>query len=121
MNNHQKVGGVACCNAKETQRATNTKNHATDSATINATNNLKALAGAVLCRNQLRNDCATTPQKTAQFLNPKNNTIVAQNPLNKTTISDTFFDDDRRYCRDCIRRCQTNDDIPRRCPDFIQR
>lgn len=120
MNNPQKSELVARCNTKEMQHATNSNKHATNSATINATNDLKALAGAVLQRNQLRNDSATTPKKTTQLIASKNDELVAQNPLDKPGIHDPFFDDDRRYCRDCIRRCRTNDDIPRRCPDFVE-
>lgn len=63
----QKIELVACCDAKETQRATNCQNQATNSATITATNSLKALAGAVLERNKQRNDYATDPEKPRNF------------------------------------------------------
>jgi hypothetical protein len=58
---------VARCAGMETQHATFEDFNATTSATPNATNSLKALAGAVLERNTQRNASATEAEKQCNF------------------------------------------------------
>jgi hypothetical protein len=105
-----------------TQRATFANSNATTGATANATNNLKALAGAVLERNTQRNTNATETEKQRNFCNEKTpeklRSVAADLPLEA---------DDRHHCRTCqnLRNgfCKKQqfkpvDDIPRRCEDF---
>jgi hypothetical protein len=68
---------VACCIPLETQHATINQNSATSHATINATYNLKALAGTVLERNKPCNSSATDTPKHTQLLPKKNSEKVA--------------------------------------------
>ncbi|MGZ8194568.1 MAG: hypothetical protein ACXWTH_02975 [Methylosarcina sp.] len=67
MIEHGQNGKVACCASIPTQRATFNDSSATTSATPNATNSLKALAGAVLERNTQRNANATDAEKQRNF------------------------------------------------------
>jgi hypothetical protein len=68
---------VACCIPLETQHATISQNSATNSATTNATNSLKALARAVLGRNKPYNYNATDTLKPTQLIDAKKPELVA--------------------------------------------
>ena len=65
---------VARCIPLAVQPATISQNSATNSATMNATNSLKALANAVLERNRPCNHTATDTPKPTQLL-PANNSV----------------------------------------------
>jgi hypothetical protein len=69
MNNPVQMHEVARCAPIATQRATFDDSSATNRAPVNATSDLKALAGAVLERNTQRNANATTAEKQRNFCN----------------------------------------------------
>jgi len=68
---------VARCTPIETQHATLSQFDATNSATNDATNSLKALASLVLKRNTQRNQSETKDEKPCNFDTEKNNRKVA--------------------------------------------
>lgn len=72
MVNTSKSELVARCVPLAVQPATISQNSATNSAKVNATNSLRALANAVLERNRLCNHAATDTPKPTQLL-PENN------------------------------------------------
>ncbi len=74
----EKTEKVACCVPIAAQHATNADFSATYERNRNATNGLKALAGAVLLRNSLCNNSATDTLKHAQQMTQKNDDFVAQ-------------------------------------------
>jgi len=97
---------VACCTAIGMQHATFIKNHATGSATDNATNHLKALADMVLERNTPRNSCATDTLKPMQLSAQKNTVKVArscsENQHESNDKMPTDYRDDRSHCHEYL-------------------
>ena len=79
---------VARCVPLESQHATINQNSATNRATINATNSLKALASMVLERNNQSNSSAINTQKSTQLIDVKNTALVAQQLRGVLTESD---------------------------------
>ena len=77
MINHLSTELVARCVPLETQHATISQSSATNSATTNATNSLKALARAVLGRNKPCNYNATDTLKPTQLIDAKKPELVA--------------------------------------------
>jgi len=108
-------GLVASCTAIEMQQATDSQFQAMNIATNNATNSLKALAGAVLQRNTQRNKNALDSQKPTQLITPKNTQLVAQNqsvnlPLDaQQSILSWFFhigEDDQPIIEETLEGCR---------------
>ncbi|EIC30578.1 hypothetical protein Metal_2892 [Methylomicrobium album BG8] len=123
MINPPKNEKVACCTPIAVQRATFDDSGATNSATANATNSLKALAGAVLERNAQRNATATVAEKQCNFCNEKTGEKLRSfSPELRPEIGELHHCRERRHLSSsgyCIQqRFRPVDDIPRRCEDF---